>query len=231
MFLAHGGTAPQGVELALGKRREHDTETGAWTWSVEKKKKYRHDRNFSRAVAHFLRGEKASSITDFGCGRGDYVRDLRRAGFHVAGYDGNLQTQNMTDGACSIANLAYPMDVEHTDWTMTIEVAEHVPKKHEHAMMTNIVSHALCGIILSWSNSRSGIGHVNMKSQEDVIKFMLHNYGFLYDEVATLWLKSQATNSAIAKNVQVFRRNSKVKRVRRYDAFGSYPLKNSTCVA
>jgi len=218
-----------GFKDPAGKKEEVDMDTGVWLGM--RRREHYHDHAFSRALVSFFRAEKASTITDFGCGGGHYIQDFRRAGLAVTGYDGNPHAQNLTDGRCAVANLAYPMDLEPTDWTMAIEVAEHVPVRHEHVMMTNIVSHALCGIILSWSNTIAGSGHVNLKSQEDVIKLMYQRYGLLYDQFATRRLKHEASFKWIKNNVQVFRRNLNAKRERRNDQRGSYPLKNGTCVA
>jgi len=209
-------------------RKEYDHSTG--TWSVEWDRAGMHDHALSNALIRFLRSQKALSISDFGCGSGLYVQDLRRAGFFATGYDGNLHTQSVSNGRCSIANLAQQMDVEPSDWTMALEVAEHIPKMHEHTMMTNIISHALCGVILSWGN-QAGRGHVNCKSQDDVVDLMVSRYGLIFDKEASTWLKRESTKFWFRNNLQVFRKKQlTASRERKHNQRGNYPLKNGTCV-
>jgi len=169
---------------------------------------HKHDYPLTLGLSRFFKRERASTISDFGCGEGKYVIQLRAlGGLHVTGYDGNPVTQRISQGTCSVANLAFPMDVGVSDWIMAIEVVEHIPAEHEHQVLTNIVSHARCGIVLSWADlEQIGSGHFNCQSQDSVVRLMTEKYGLIYDKRASRWLKREATKWWLQNNVLVFRK-------------------------
>ena len=123
-----------------------------------------HDSSLADAVAALLKQEGARTVGDFGCGLGFYVRDLRRAGLMVGGFDGNPDTAKLSEGRCQVADLSATLDFgTRWDWILSLEVAEHIPHEFEAAFVGNLHRHNRQGIILSWGN-QAGHGHVNLKS-------------------------------------------------------------------
>jgi len=77
------------------------------------------------------------------------VRDFLRAGFKATGFDGNPETESLTEGRCGVANLAFPKQRGAWEWVMSLEVAEHIPPQYEDSFVENIVSAARNGVVLS----------------------------------------------------------------------------------
>jgi hypothetical protein len=65
-----------------------------------------------------------------------------------------------------------------------MEVGEHIPPQFNRPFVANLVSHATKGMVLSWSNvCDKGVGHVNCKSEDQVIG-MMRAEAFDYGEPA-----------------------------------------------
>lgn len=201
------GAPPVVFDNQVEDKNHYDKQTGQWMGDYPNC--HIHDDALSLGLIHFFQRERASTISDFGCGEGKYVMQLRALGGfpRVTGVDGNPETQRISGGRCSVANLAFPMDLGVSDWIMAIEVVEHIPAEHERQVLTNIVSHARCGIVLSWAGlEQKQPNHPNCKSQDSVVRLMTEKYGLTYDKRASTWLKREATLWWLQNNVLVFRK-------------------------
>jgi len=86
------------------------------------------------------------------------------------------------------------------DWVMSIEVAEHIPAEYQLVFVDNLIRLSKHGIIMSWAvPGQGGHGHVNEKSNDDVVEMMrLRNMYYLPNESANIrkkvdrlpWLKN-----------------------------------------
>ena len=69
-------------------------------------------------------------------------------------------------------------------------MGEHIPPQFNRPFVANLVSHARKGMVLSWSNvCDKGVGHVNCKSEDQVIG-MMRAQEFNYDAKATGLLRN-----------------------------------------
>lgn len=164
-----------------------------------------HDETLSAALVGFFRQRNAQIVADFGCGLGNYVRDLRNAGFQADGFDGNPATVEITEGRCSQVDLSKELDFGMVwDWLMTFEVGEHIPKEFESTFLRNLERHVCEGLIVSWSNMAAEF-HVNLRNRSEVTKMFAAN-GFKLEVAGTRLLREAATLHWMQDNLFVFER-------------------------
>ena len=164
------------------------------------------DHNLARAMNAFLRNENASSVVDFGCGEGDYVRCFLEHGFDCVGYDGNPDTPTLTKGVGQVLDLSEPFDLERTfDWVVCLEVGEHIPHQYEKTFIENLMRHTKKGIILSWAlKNQPGAGHFNCQNN-DYIKAIFARCGYTNDLEIEKTLRESASISWFKNTLMVFR--------------------------
>ena len=80
---------------------------------------------------------------------------------------------------------------------------EHIPKKLTHGVLTSIGKYVKDQLIMSWSNDREGIGHVNCKAEEEWHP-IVEKYGFKVNQELTKLLKEAALVGYISHSVTVF---------------------------
>jgi len=127
-----------------------------------------------------------ATILDLGAGPGVYVRSLQELGYAAIGVDGTPDIVQRSDGAVWCGNIAQPIFSEPVaDWTISIEVGEHIPRRFCAAYLGNMTAAARHGIFSSWSEApdrRSG--HVNPKPPEWVAR-QYAKFGWHVDQDAT----------------------------------------------
>lgn len=125
---------------------------------------------------------KNKRIYDFGCGMGEYLKQLDRDGFtNLVGFEGDPPAQKVFDGIFQ-QDLTKPISEAFADKgdVIMLEVGEHVPQEFESALIDNVSRLCRGYLVLSWAvPGQDGYGHVNCKSNEDVIE-MLRLKGFVY---------------------------------------------------
>ena len=145
-------------------------------------KRHRHDPDLSDFLVSFFKDE-ADTVADFGCGNGSYLSELHRSGIKCVGYDGNQETERHTNGLGKSLNLAKKIDVDVADWILTLEVAEHIPKKYEEVFIDNVHRHNRKGVVISWAvKGQGGYGHFN-EQDNDYVKDLFCNLGYTNDMV------------------------------------------------
>jgi hypothetical protein len=146
-------------------------------------------------------------VCDFGCGLGKYVQWLRAQGFDCDGFDGNPNTNALTDGACRSLNLAEPVQLKKKyDAVISLEVGEHVPKKYETVFLDNLTRHAKETIVLSWAiPGQEGDGHVNCRSNTYII-YQLWKKGFRFRPYQTILLRANSSIPWFKNTLMVFSR-------------------------
>ncbi len=165
------------------------------------------DPKLASALIQFFKIEKAHRIVDFGCGMGDYVKAFLTHELFCKGYDGNPNTYQLSKGVASVADLSKPLTLETYDWVMSLEVGEHLPKKAERTFIENLHRHNKKGIILSWAvKGQTGFGHVN-EQNNDYIKQLMSEYGYVNDLEAEALLKKEASLRWFKNTLMVFRKN------------------------
>ena len=182
-------------------------QSGAW------RGKFHHmtDNKFGTALVTLLKKLKITSVTDLGCGNGDYVKRIAGAAISVQGFDGNPTTAELdvSGGLCvGPVDLTKERTWDMTDAAMSIEVAEQIPALFEDIFVDNLVSSARHLVILSWAvPGQGGEGHVNGKTAVAVNQKMKER-GWEKNEGFTCQLQSSANLPWIRANVQVFTKRS-----------------------
>ena len=183
------------------------SDTGAWV--LDPNYTYNADEKLAREV---LLLSKGGSLLEFGAGLGCYTRTFL---LHARDYqltsliavDGASNVQEITHGLVITRDLTLPLtDIPKADWLLCMEVGEHIPPQFNRPFVANLVSHARKGMVLSWSNvCDKGVGHVNCKSEDQVIG-MMRAEAFDYDAKATGLLRNVTAWGYLKTTLMVFRR-------------------------
>lgn len=180
------------------------SEKGYWIGDVEEC--HALDLVLGEAIADFFVQENVSSVVDFGCGMGAYVKLIQLKGIAAKGYDGNPNTPELSGGLCEILDLSEPFQLDQTfDWVMSLEVGEHLPQQYETIFIENLMRHANKGIVLSWAIKRQGgTGHFN-EQNNDYVKAIFEKYGYINDLEAEKKLRS-FSKTWFQNSLMVFRK-------------------------
>jgi hypothetical protein len=108
-------------------------------------------------------------VYDFGCGHGVYLAMLEHEGFHCIGVEGYPLT-NFRASDVRIHDLTQPLYLGPRGSVISLEVGEHLPATAQETFMQTVTSHCEDVLIFSWAEiGQPGLGHINCRSQEDVI--------------------------------------------------------------
>ena len=147
------------------------------------------DEGLAEKLVEFFKKEEAKTIIDLGAGMGDYTKKLINNGFDARAYDGNPQSQIISNGYVGIIDLTLPINFSKADWVLTLEVAEHLPARYERVYLDNIDRMNKKGIILSWAIiGQGGAGHVNERNN-DYVKKIMSERGYISDDEAEAYLR------------------------------------------
>jgi hypothetical protein len=163
-------------------------------WSVEEALEH-HD--FSYRLAKFIGDyfEKQDIITDFGCGRGTYLRYLHDRGYeNLHGVEGEaLPFFEFSD--ISVRDLTQPFQLDDIGHSICIEVGEHIPQEFADQFIKNIANNTSRKLIISWAiPGQDGIGHVNCKHNVWVID-RFEALGFKLDAEDTIEIRQHVDNN------------------------------------
>lgn len=137
-------------------------------WTAKDAEHHQVSEQLALWICHKMSLTQSTSFCDFGCGNGYYVDYLLKKGFHGIGIDGNEAGIKYKTNIF-IEDLTLPIKLKH-DVSISLEVAEHLPKSAQETFMKNVCDSAQKSLILSWAEiGQPGIGHINCRSQEDVI--------------------------------------------------------------
>ena len=122
-------------------------------------------------------------------------------------FDGAPFAEETTNYTVKFLDLSVPIyHLEKYDWIISLEVAEHIPKKFESVYVSNLVRHSKEGIILSWAKiGQGGHSHVNNKDFSDV-KLIMEKNGYFHDVKDSDLLKTCASLGWFKTNINVFKR-------------------------
>ena len=155
------------------------------------------------ALIMFFKNELVATITDMGCGPGAYVRRFNESKLYATGYDGNPNTK---EAMVFMVDLAEPQKLRTSDWSLSLEVGEHIPQQYEQIFLDNVANHASMGVVLSWAvPDQPGRGHVNCRTNE-YVKAEMDKRGFVHDDRAATTLRAAATKWWFKNTLMVFRR-------------------------
>eukprot|EP00913_Durusdinium_trenchii_P027806 g26073.t1 len=103
-------------------------------------------------------------VADFGAGSGQYSKWLNDTGLVTAlAFDGSPDIHLVTKGAVALADLGQPLSLwRRFDWSLCIEVAEHLPTKLTPTFLANLDKHTEQGLIITWARpGLQGLGTAN----------------------------------------------------------------------
>lgn len=168
---------------------------------------HKFDPSLANAIGQFLKNENCQTCVDFGCGNGKYTRKIMEYGIDCEAYDGNPDTAIVTKGLSKPLDLAEPFNLgKKFDWVVCLEVAEHIPRKFEAILLSNLKRHTKKGLVLSWARKgQGGYGHFN-EQNNDYVKEKMKKLGFYNDEQAELILRKKATLGWFKNTVMIFRK-------------------------
>jgi SAM-dependent methyltransferase len=178
--------------------------TGCWLIDDPYTTEHVFDCNLAYTLVDIFLGH---TVLDLGCGFGHYVSYLRGNGIACDGFDGNPFTAKMTRNMCSVADLSQSFSFGKAyDGVLSLEVGEHIPAQFEKTFVDNLVRCNPKTLVLSWGYpGQPGFGHVNGKTETDVISLMLGR-GFVYDAPMSQQLRQLSTFSWFKNTLFVFRK-------------------------
>jgi len=189
----------------LGRPASGTSDTGGWC-SDAVGHEHRTDHGLVRTLSCLLLGSTVASLGD---GLGEYSRAIANTGLpeRVDSFDGAPFVEEVTAGRVRFLDLAVPQYwLPIYDWTLCLEVLEHVPTFYEETALDNVVRPARVGVVLSWARpGQGGFAHVNPRLQDYVVKAM-ERRGFRVDEIWTTKLRDAATFAWLRFTVNVYRR-------------------------
>ncbi len=151
-------------------------------WNAEHAKHHQSSEKLAKWLAGYL--PLHQPVLDFGCGNGYYIGYLQQLGFSGAGYDGH----NIENPLCRnffVKDLTIPLDLALKGSVISLEVGEHLPNSAQQTFMQTLVRNCTDHLVLSWAEiGQPGIGHINCRSQEDVINDV-ESRGFKLNKEAT----------------------------------------------
>jgi len=183
--------------------------TGAWVfnscWAI-----YYLDFPLAEAYSELFKG---SQVVELGAGCGCYTSALlsMQQVLSVKAFDGVSNIRGLTSGLVETLDLSKPAGtrIPPRDWTLCMEVGEHVPVEFEDAILGNIVEGTRRGVVLSWAvPGQGGHSHVNERSNEHIIEKMLA-WGFAYEPMSTAVVREAATKQHYKNSLMVFTRLAK----------------------
>jgi len=119
------------------------------------------------------------SVIDYGAGVGGFLQGFQKSGCSCLGieygYD-NAKKYIPSDLHIIKGDLTEFVDYGKFDLTLCIEVIEHIPAKFEQMAIFNLLCSSNKYIILTTSEDKSGVNHVNCQPREYWIEKIQEKY-------------------------------------------------------
>ena len=178
---------------------------GYWE-GVEAQEQHFYDACLCDSLIQFFKKENASTLVDFGCGMGKYVKTFREHNLNMIGFDGNPNTPELSNHLCKVLDLSLPIQMEPFDWVMSLEVADHLPPEFEDIYIQNLHKNNKRGIVLSWAiEGQGGDGYVNLRNN-DYVKAKMRALGYKNDAESEQKLRDDSSLIWFKKTIMVFRK-------------------------
>jgi tryptophanyl-tRNA synthetase len=159
-----------------------------------------HSKELSEWICEFLKKDKAKITYDFGCGLGNYLKDLQESGFsNLIGYEADPSKKKVFENIWA-QDLTIPFVTLIGGNVISLEVGEHIPKKYQDIYLDNVTKGCNGYLIISWAiRGQAGFGHVNCLDNHEIIP-EIEKRGFKYLEK-----DSMSARSVIKDNAAWFR--------------------------
>jgi len=160
------------------------------------------------AIIKFFHSVGAKSVLELGAGMGPYSKELKAKGFFISCYDGNPNTQDLTDGLCAVLDFSKPINLTRHEWVLSLEVGEHIPQEFENIFLNNVDKGNEKGVIMSWAiEGQTGTSHVNNRNNS-YIRSKFADMGYEPISEAEEALRTAATFSWFKNTIMVFKRKT-----------------------
>jgi SAM-dependent methyltransferase len=130
-----------------------------------------HSENLSQWIYDFCIKKKIQSVTDFGCGLGEYLAKLSPIVSNAIGVEGSIPKQAKFeyiiegDLTTDLKSKAFTSDL-----VISLEVGEHIPAEFMGVYLDNITNHSAKYLITSWAvRGQAGFGHVNCLDNSEIV--------------------------------------------------------------
>ena len=158
-------------------------------WYRGSNEKYCFDEPLCMAIIRFMEEWNIKTVLDIGCGNGAYTNVLNANGIAAVGYDGNPNTEEITNNVCKVRDFSKPVNVGTFDAVLCLEVGEHIPRMYERTFINNIALAAEKYIFMSWAViGQGGKGHVNCRDNKYIIS-AIERKNFVYLHEPSLALR------------------------------------------
>ena len=130
-----------------------------------------------------------TSVCDFGCGNGFLLEYFYNRGSAVLGVEGSENSLAFIDPVLKdkieIRDLSQIHKIGQFELVISLEVAEHIPKKYSKNFIANLAGTASKHILFSAARpGQWGDGHINCQPKQFWIE-LLQEEGWSFDEQAT----------------------------------------------
>ena len=109
-------------------------------------------------------------IRDFGCGLGNYLKDLQDYGYNqLVGFEADPPKERVFDHIIK-QDLTIPFEISPKGNVISLEVGEHIPSEFMDTYLDNICNACNNYLITSWAiRGQAGFGHVNCLDNHEII--------------------------------------------------------------
>jgi hypothetical protein len=155
-------------------------ENGAWvqdgSWAG-----HAYINSMADIILKLVEKHSPSLVYDFGCGWGDYARDISATGVEAIGFEGYPDRSHYDNIQEMDLSKLHVLD-RQADLSISLEVGEHIPAEFEQNFIDNICNNTKDVLVLSWAiEGQGGDGHINCKNNDYVIS-EVEKRGFVFDE-------------------------------------------------
>jgi len=147
-------------------------ETGFWNGETAHHH-HVHSEQLSEWIINFIIEQEIETMTDFGCGLGQYCNDVEWQTKCLAwGVEGSIPQKAVHEYMIEkdlTTDLTNSTDLT-SDLVLSLEVGEHIPKEYMTTYLDNITYHCEKYLITSWAvRGQEGFGHVNCLDNHEII--------------------------------------------------------------
>jgi hypothetical protein len=157
----------------------------------------------SDLIIGIVNKKKPSLVYDFGCGYGEYIKNISELGVETIGFEAH-PNKTVYDNIQKL-DLSIPVVLERSaDISISLEVGEHIPVEFEQIFIDNICNNTKNMVIFSWAvEGQGGDGHVNCRNNDYIISEMTKR-GFIFDPTILELRKSFDSNHWFYNSLMLF---------------------------
>lgn len=157
----------------------------------------------ARTMTSYLYDQfRPTSVLDLGCGMGNYLKYFAERGCRAVGVEGSSAgVSRVPESVIAFQHdLRKPLGTNQKfDLVMSVEVAEHIPKKYSRNLVSSVCRHARDVIVFTAAPPGTpGQDHINCQDQSFWDDLFANN-GFFFDRERTKALRQHAIETSAAQ--------------------------------